>query len=246
MVIAAGGDGTINAVATALAGSDAVLGVLPLGTLNHFARDMGLPLDLDQALLAIAQGYSRPVDVAEVNGRIFLNNAALGMYPGIVALRERRLRYQQLKRWRRLSKILVLGWATAKVLADYRVLTIHLDLEGRQLVRTTPIVFVGNNRYVSEGLQVGRRARLDEGTLYLVIPHHQGPAALLWSALRQVLRLRDRDGAFEQVVTRELRIASPHRHLDVTVDGELLRLATPLHYRSRPGALRVAVPAPAD
>src|SRR5512141_2991339 len=88
LVLAAGGDGTINAVATALIGTDAVLGVLPLGTFNHFAKDLNIPLVLEAAVANIFHGEVASVDVGEVNGRIFLNNSSLGIYPGVVQERE--------------------------------------------------------------------------------------------------------------------------------------------------------------
>src|SRR5579864_154965 len=88
IVVAAGGDGTVAAVAAAVAGSRATLGVLPIGTSNHFARDLGLPATLPQAISVIAAGHARAVDVGEVNGRLFLNNSSIGMYPRIVHRRE--------------------------------------------------------------------------------------------------------------------------------------------------------------
>ena len=89
LLIVGGGDGTISAAAGALAGTGTALGILPLGTLNHFARDLGIPLDLDEAALTIARGKERRVDVAEMNGRTFINNSAVGLYPLMVIDRER-------------------------------------------------------------------------------------------------------------------------------------------------------------
>src|SRR3954469_13335443 len=81
LLIVGGGDGTIGAAASALVGSDTRLGILPLGTLNHFARDLGLPAKLEEAAAVIAAGRERRVDVAEMNGRTFINNSAIGLYP---------------------------------------------------------------------------------------------------------------------------------------------------------------------
>jgi diacylglycerol kinase family enzyme len=88
VVVAAGGDGTINAVASELVGSNKILGVLPMGTLNHLAKDLGMPLDLESAVDIIAQQTLSRIDIGEVNGRYFLNNSGLGLYPGIVHERE--------------------------------------------------------------------------------------------------------------------------------------------------------------
>ena len=88
LIVAGGGDGTINAVAMELLGTDTTLGVLPLGTLNHFARDLGIPFDLTEAVGIIARGQSTAVDAGEVNGKVFLNNSSMGLYPRIVSDRE--------------------------------------------------------------------------------------------------------------------------------------------------------------
>ncbi|HTL29718.1 MAG TPA: diacylglycerol kinase family protein, partial [Tepidisphaeraceae bacterium] len=87
-VVAGGGDGTVNAVACALIGSDVALGVLPLGTLNHFAKDLGIPIVLEEAARLICEGKSRRIDVAEVNGRLFVNNSSIGIYPHMVKRRD--------------------------------------------------------------------------------------------------------------------------------------------------------------
>jgi diacylglycerol kinase family enzyme len=87
--VAAGGDGTVNAVASAVAGTERCMGVLPVGTLNHFAHDLGLPLKLEAAVAAITGGRTRGIDVAEVNGAVFVNNSSIGAYPTMVLDRER-------------------------------------------------------------------------------------------------------------------------------------------------------------
>src|SRR4029450_6264872 len=89
LVIAGGGDGTVNTVAAALVGTEVVLGVLPLGTLNHFAKDLGLPLELGGAVQTIGAGHTVRIDVGEVNGQMFLNNSSLGLYPRIVRHRQK-------------------------------------------------------------------------------------------------------------------------------------------------------------
>src|SRR5262245_28881854 len=89
IIVAGGGDGTISAVASMLVGTDKTLGVLPLGTLNHFAKDLGIPLDLEAAIQTLAHGYSIPIDVGMVNDRVFINNSSLGLYPEIVRHRKK-------------------------------------------------------------------------------------------------------------------------------------------------------------
>lgn len=234
-ILVAGGDGTISAVANAVAGTPATLGLLPAGTFNHFARDLGVPTDLDEALRVIAIGHAVPVDAGEVNGRLFINNAGLGLYPGMIALRERRRR-------RGAAKWPALAAATLKVLADYRRLTIRLEVDGRAMVRTTPAVFVGNNEYTMEGVRIGTRERLDRGRLSLSIPTHAGPWRLVRDTLRAMLGGKDSIEQLDHLVATEVRIDAGPRRLTVSVDGELVRMNTPLHFRIRPGALRVLVP----
>src|SRR3712207_2666906 len=106
VVVAGGGDGTVSAVASALAGSGKTLGVLPLGTLNHFAKDLAIPLDLGAAVETIVRGRVAEVDVGEVNGRVFINNSSLGLYPQIVAHRQEQ--QEQLAR----GKWAAFAWAT--------------------------------------------------------------------------------------------------------------------------------------
>lgn len=237
MIIAGGGDGTINAVASALVGTETILGVLPLGTLNHFAKDLGIPPELEAAIRTLITGKVMNVDVGEVNKRIFVNNSGLGLYPAIVRLREVQQR-QGTPKWPAAFS------ATLKALVRYRLLTIRVSVNGQQLVRTTPIVFVGNNQYAMEGLSIGTRACLDAGQLCLYIPHPKGRLRLLWFSLSALFGQQHQSDDFDVVLTEELWIESRRRHVQVSIDGEVARMAPPLHYRVRPRALRVVVPLP--
>src|SRR6266511_603650 len=136
IVVAGGGDGTINAVASALVGTDTPLGILPLGTLNHFAKDLKIPLDLESAARTIIARRMIRVDVGEVNGRIFLNNSSLGIYPRIVEAREEHRR-------RGRGKWFALCLAALTVVGRYPLLRVRISVDGHELVRTTPIIFVG-------------------------------------------------------------------------------------------------------
>jgi diacylglycerol kinase family enzyme len=237
MIISAGGDGTINAVSSAVTGTETVLGVLPLGTWNHFAKDLGIPMELEAAIRTLITGKVMTVDVGEVNGSVFVNNSALGLYPEIVRQREKRQR-------RGASKWLAVSWAAARALVRYRLLTIRVIAQGQQLVRTTPIVFVGNNQYAIDGLGIGRRSRLDCGELCVYIPRHEGRLNLLWLTLCALLGQLHRDEDFDIVLSEELSIQSRRRKVHVTLDGEVTKMTPPLHYRMRPGALHVIVPWP--
>ncbi len=237
IVVAAGGDGTINAVASVVADTGIGFGVLPLGTLNHFAKDVGVPIDLDQAIATIAGGVRKRVDVGEVNGQIFLNNSSLGLYPDIVRDREK----QQSRLGR--GKWLAALWATIGALRRYPFLSVRLLLDdGSEHARRTPFVFVGNNAYTMQGFNVGARAKLDGGTLSLYVAQRPGRLALLrlgWSALCGRLA-QERD--FDVLSGKNLEIDTRHKRLRVATDGEVTVMLTPLRYRIRPGALSVIVP----
>ena len=236
LVVAGGGDGTINAVASVLVGSDVAYGVLPLGTLNHFAKDLNIPLDLDLAVANIATGGHVRVDVGEVNGRIFLNNSSLGLYPDIVHDRER----QQSRLGR--GKWLAFTWAALAALRRYPFLSVRLSVNGEEHARRTPFVFIGNNEYRMQGFDIGARERLSGGVLSLYVaqrPTRLGLVRLAWHALSGRLA-QQRD--FDVLLASELVIDTRHKRLRVATDGEVTVMQTPLSYRMRAGALTVIVP----
>lgn len=233
VVVAAGGDGTVNAVAGALAGTDTVLGVLPVGTLNHFARDMKLPDEIGQAAATIAAGRVVDVDVAEVNGRIFVNNSSIGVYPNVVDIREK-LRKAGHRKWT------AMAMATWRVLRTYRGVTVDLDVNGQRFSARTPFVFVGNNEYVIEGLQIGAREHLAGGQLFVYLAPRIATRQLPMLLVRALLGRAHKSRAFEIIPTSELTIDTKHRRpMAVSLDGETTTLKMPLHYASKPGALKV-------
>jgi diacylglycerol kinase family enzyme len=236
LVVAGGGDGTIAAVAAALVGTDTTLGVLPMGTLNHFAKDLGIPLELEKAVQTLFTGKVVRVDVGEVNGRIFLNNSSIGFYPRLVQEREREQR-QGRSKW--------VAFAQAAALMFQKSGTLHVELDedhSRRQSYDTPFVFVGNNRYAVAGLEIGTRAILDGGKLWVCAAPYAGRLTLIVLALEALLGfVRDADlAAFE---TDQTNVRMRRDHVRVATDGEVKVMRTPLHYRSRPGALRVVVPA---
>lgn len=236
LVVAGGGDGTINAVASVLVGTEVAFGVLPLGTLNHFAKDLGIPLDLDLAVANIASGGHVRVDVGEVNGRVFLNNSSLGLYPDIVRDRE-----QQQSRLGR-GKWLAFTWAALAALRRYPFLSVRLSVNGAEHARRTPFVFIGNNEYRMQGFNIGARARLNGGMLSLYVaqrPSRLGLVRLAWHALSGTLA-QQRD--FDVLLAPELAIDTRRQQVRVATDGEVNVMETPLSYRMRAGALIVIVP----
>ena len=237
VVVAAGGDGTISAVAGVLRGSGTALGILPLGTLNHFAKDLRIPLDAAQAARTIARGRRIAVDVGEVNGRVFINNASLGLYPNIV--RERARQQRRLGRSKRMAML----WATLEAFHRSRLLDVRLELEGRVHEFRAPFLFVGNNDYILEGFDIGSRVRLDGGVLNVYATRATSAARLFGLALRALFgRLRQAED-FVEASARSLRVASRRRRrLLVAIDGEPNVLDSPLEFSIRPRALQVIVP----
>lgn len=235
IIAAGGGDGTISTVANQLIGTGIPLGVLPIGTLNHFAKDLGIPLDLSKAVEVICRGAIKKVDVGEVNGRYFLNNSSLGVYPHVVAVRER---------WRPvLGKWPAFVIGTLAMLRRFPLLRLHLEIDGEIFKRRAPLLFIGNNEYSVEWPELGGRPRLDQGCLSLWLM--QGVSR--WSLIRLTvdLLLGQLHLAPELQVRclQALTIRSHGRRIRVAVDGEILRLRSPLQYRLHPQLLDVCVPA---
>ncbi len=236
IVVAGGGDGTINAVASTLVGTDIALGVLPLGTLNHFAKDLQIPLDLESAVRNIIDGHIVKVDVGEIKDRIFLNNSSLGLYPKIVRRREKQQERLGRGKWP------AFVWAALTVLRRYAFLNVRLNADGKEFLRRTPFIFIGNNEYEMESFNIGGRGCLNAGQLSLYMPHRTGRLGLLRLGLRAFFgRLREAKD-FDAMCVKEIWIETKRKRLRVAIDGEATVMSTPLHYRVRAGALRVIVP----
>ena len=239
IIAAGGGDGSMNAVASVLLASPdctSAMGVLPLGTLNHFAKDLNIPLELDDAIANIATGRRLRVDTGEVNGVPFINNSSLGLYPDIVRDREK----QQSRLGR--GKWLAFCWAAMGALRRYPFLNVRLKIEGEGSVRRTPFVFIGNNSYLMTGLNIGKRARLTEGHLSLYVCHRTGRFGLLRLALHALFGRLEEAHDFDVLTASDIKIDTRKKRLRVATDGEVTVMQTPLEYRIRPASLEVIIP----
>ena len=234
IVVAGGGDGTISAVASEIYKTDKTLGVLPLGTLNHFSKDLNIPQDLAEAVRVIAAGITKEIDVGEVNGRIFVNNSSIGLYPSLVHQREKQQRLGK-------SKWNAAFWAALKILKRSPFLQVKLKIEGEEIRRKTPFIFVGNNFYEMDFFNIGKRAKLDDGKLSVYFLRRHGRFGLFALAFGTIFGRLKQIKDFEVVETEEITIETRKKHLMVAFDGEVEVLESPLCYKILPKKLRVIV-----
>ena len=236
LLIVGGGDGTIGAAASALIGTNTKLGILPLGTLNHFARDLGVPTDLAEAAKLIAEGGERRVDVAEMNGRIFINNSAIGLYPLMVV--DRDLQQRRLGRSKRLAMLV----ASLRTLARFNHQRLTLTVNDEKARVDTPLLFVGNNDYRLDLGAPGQRESLDDGELCVLVLRKKTRAGLIAASIRALLNRARRDDMVRIEGVERLRVDSHRTHLTVSLDGEVMSSAAPLDYRIHKQALAVIAP----
>jgi diacylglycerol kinase family enzyme len=234
-IVVGGGDGTINTAARLLRGTAVALGVVPLGTLNHFARSLGIPPDLESAVRARASAMPETVDLGEVNGGIFVNNSSIGIYARAVLWRE------QIRAKLGLGKYWSMALAGLRLLWDFPFFHLEIESDDKTDIARTPVLFLGNNRYEPEFLNMSRRESLNEGRLSVYYATRIGRLSLIKAAAAllfgsgPVPELKIMDAGDVTVRTRRKTLA-------VAVDGEVLRLRTPLRYRILPRALQVLRP----
>jgi len=238
IVLAGGGDGTISAVASVLAGTDTALGVLPLGTFNYFARDLGVPLDLEGAARLCFEGTVRAVALAEVNGRVFLNNASLGIYPTM--LREREETY---RRWGGRSQLAAYIAGFLGLFRTHRYLRLEMSTGNKIRNFRTPLMFAAHNLHQVEafGITGADCVREDSLAFYIVPPvGRAGLLRLAWLMFRGRL---DVGADLQFVCSSEARVETRRPVVNVAYDGEVERMRSPLHFRVRQSALKVVAPA---
>ena len=239
-IIVAGGDGTVNCAAQVAVDNDIVLGVLPMGTFNHFAKDLGMSPDLSSAARFLSDAVVTPVDVGEVNGRVFVNNASIGVYPKMVGERE------ALRARRGWGKIRAAPVAIVRTLRSLPVVQLRLVVDdAAPSVVVTPFLFVGNGLFDERGERVGQRTSLTEQNLGVYIIATTSPWRLIVNAVRARLGGVTAAPRMERRVGDRMVVESDQSALEIALDGEPTELHTPLEFRSRAGALRVlAAPEP--
>ncbi|GGC10413.1 diacylglycerol/lipid kinase family protein [Pseudoduganella buxea] len=244
ILVAAGGDGTINTVAQQAVAHRCPFGALPQGTFNYFGRTHGIPQDLTKAVHALLHASVQPVQIGTVNGHIFLVNASIGLYPKL--LEEREHDKHQYGR----SRVVAALSALKTLVLPHRRLRLTLEAEGRTRHIKTSTLFVGNNRLQME--QVGLSVvtpDVADGELAALAPKAVGRLGMLLLAIRGALgRLADADDlvafGFHRMTVRTPVYA--RRRLKAAVDGEVLHLTAPLVFEALEGKLLLLVPAPGD
>lgn len=239
IVAACGGDGTIAAVAEGLSDTPAALGVLPAGTFNYFARGLGIPEDLEGAARILAAGAPRPITTGEVNGRLFLNNASLGVYP--VILRERERIYARFGR----SRISAYWSVLRTILQPRRPLEMVLRADGREERLRTPLAFIANSAFQLDLMGIDGAEAVRGGKLALLLAPDAPPMELLRRATRLGAGVAEHGPDYRLIPAQQIEIIPSRRRRLLARDGERERMSGPFRFRARHDALRVALPADA-
>lgn len=240
IVVAAGGDGTVNATAQAVVGSGCTFGVIPQGTFNYVGRTHGIPADTAGATRVLLNGRPKSVQVGAVNGRVFLVNASVGLYPELLEDRE------AYKRQFGRSRLVALGAGLVTLLREHRRLRLRLERDGRATVHTTPTLFVGNNRLQLEQIGLPQADAVDRGQLAAILLRPIGVFAMLVLLVRGAM---SQLGEAEDVLSFgfERMTVTPRWHygrrrIKVATDGEIVWMRAPLEFSVRVGALTMLVP----
>jgi diacylglycerol kinase family enzyme len=233
-----GGDGTQGCAAAILSKAGATHAILPLGTRNNLARQLDIPLDLTAAVKLIADGHTRTIDLSDVNGETFVNNASIGLYPKLVKFREQG-RKRGLPKW--LANIPA-AWRVLRNIGHRRY---RLILDDAPQPVVTPLLFIGNNVYSLDPGKVGVRDAMDDGKLSVFAVAKSTRWGLIGFAFRTLRGRSDPTRDFAAIGTCEtLTVIASRRRISIALDGEVMKLATPLKFTIRPAALSVFVPKP--
>lgn len=239
ILVAAGGDGTLNAVATVALEAQLPFAVIPLGTFNYFARDLGIPQDATAATLALVDSVIRQVAIGRVNGRIFLNNASIGLYSRLIELRE-----THKQRFGR-NRIVALISGIMTLWRGYRLHPMSLKLDGKTHTVSSPTVFFGRNALQMEQLGLDEAECIKRGELAILAPKEMHRFGLFGLALRgAIAQLESADNLMQFcAITAQVDFTnSRKRSVRVAIDGELVNCKLPLTIESIPDALQVLVP----
>jgi diacylglycerol kinase family enzyme len=238
-ILVAGGDGTIATAAALVANTETELAILPGGTLNHFAKDHGIPTDLGKAALIARDGPVVGADVGYVNDRVFLNTSSLGAYVTFVRERERFEKY--------FGYMIASVIAFAKMMSEIRTFSVTLEVEGEKKTYRASLVFIGVGERELKLPTLGNRVKNGRRGLHVMIVRGGTRARLFAVALAGITKGRqeaDKLPEFNEFLVDSCRIDLTRPTVTVGLDGELKRFSTPLDYRIERDALRLVVAPP--
>ena len=235
-LIAAGGDGTITAVAEVAQRRGLTMGVLPMGTFNYFARALGMPEEIEDIVEVLAAGRTREVEVAEINGRAFLNNASIGLYPAILQQREGTYR-----RWGR-SRLAAHWSVLVTFIRLHKPLSMRVIVDGEEIRARTPLIFVARSAYQLEHFGLDGADAVRDGRFAVFLAPDGGRWQLLLLAIRLTWRSMKRGRDFDLFDGRSVDIETRRGSRLVARDGERERLRSPFAFRIREAPLKVIVP----
>jgi diacylglycerol kinase family enzyme len=236
IIIAAGGDGTVSSIASVLTGTGIPMGILPLGTLNHFARDLRIPFDTEPAIEIISKLNTADIDIAEVNGHHFVNNSSIGIYPHMVKKRDVYKEMLGTGKW--ISLIL----AFFKIFRLFPLYTIEITEKKTIHKMRSPFVFIGNNDYTMSLYELGERKEISKGHLTLYYAKCKSRLCILKLAVLTIFNLIDQSENFVMSYNETFKINSRKNTVSVSVDGEVKRMELPLVYKIHKKSLKVIVP----
>ncbi|WP_180111154.1 diacylglycerol kinase family protein [Acinetobacter sp. YH12136] len=236
VVVAAGGDGTLNAVAAKLKGTHIPMGILPLGTFNYVARLLNIPLDLIEAAQVIATGTTRAVHVAQINQHIYLNNASLGLYPLFIQKRERYNQY--------LGRLPLHAYTSGLdvLIRDRKELKLKIAVDGKLYPLKTPLIFFGNNQLQLSEMNLRIAQAAEQGKVAGVVVAKSDKLTLfkiLWQMIQGKL---DQASDVYSFAADQVVIHSTQTQLTVAIDGEIVKMRPPLHISVQKNALNIKVP----
>ncbi len=236
LAVAAGGDGTVGALVNSFPTEDKPIAIIPCGTFNHFATDAGIPLKLSDAVHAVFSGTQVKVDAAALNGRRFINNSSIGLYPHSVEVRENLEKKYGHNRW------LFLFLAFLRIFTRFPLYKITLRINGREEHHAVSSLFVGNNKYEVDLLKFGSRESLRDGKLSLYFSKCRHRRRFIKSAFFLVLGKLEKTEHLEFTLAEKIDLNTTQKRVKASTDGEVIKLNPPLSYESLPGAVKIVLP----
>lgn len=236
ILVISGGDGSISSAAQMIIEKGIPLGVLPAGTYNHFAKDAGIPLSLKKAVELITKNEFQSIDVGEVNGKIFINNSSVGLYPKAVKLREHILHKWGGVKWA------AMFIAVITIFKRFPLFTLRIKTGNERNLFTTPFIFIGNNEYKFEIFNLGRRTTFTGGKLNLYTAKIVSRIGILKMVFLNLFGKLNQVKNFDLRLIENVTVETKSRTVNVAIDGEIYKLHPPLNYKILPKKLKVFLP----